>query len=74
MENFIFLCSASSLEDTRSISKAEKSNQSWKVFESGTVIFLLTYQIPVLHSYRNQSIDLHSKSIDWFLYECNTDI
>ena len=23
-------------------------------------------------SYRNQSIDLHSKSIDWFLYESNT--
>ena len=23
-------------------------------------------------SYRNQSIDLHSKSIDWFLYEGNT--
>ena len=25
----------------------------------------------MLHSYRNQSIDLHCKSIDWFLYECN---
>ena len=22
--------------------------------------------------YRNQSIDLHNKSIDWFLYEGNT--
>ena len=25
--------------------------------------------MPVLSSYRNQSIDLHSKSIDWFLCE-----
>ena len=23
----------------------------------------------MLPSYKNQSIDLHSKSIDWFLYE-----
>ena len=29
--------------------------------------------MPVLPSYRSQSIDLHSKSIDWFLYEGNTD-
>ena len=28
----------------------------------------------MLPSYRNQSIDLHSKSIDWFLYEGNTGI
>ena len=34
----------------------------------------LTHEIPVLPSYRNQSIDLHSKSIDWFLYEGNTGI
>ena len=27
----------------------------------------------VLPTYRNQSIDLHRKSIDWFLYEGNTD-
>ena len=26
----------------------------------------------VLPSYRNQSIDLHNKLIDWFLYEGNT--
>ena len=26
----------------------------------------------VLPSYRNQSIDLHSKSIDWFLYGGST--
>ena len=29
--------------------------------------------MPVFSSYKNQSIDLHSKSIDWFLYEGNTD-
>ena len=28
----------------------------------------------VVHSYRNQSIDLQRKSIDWFLYECNIDL
>ena len=27
----------------------------------------------VLSWYRNQSIDLHSTSMDWFLYEGNTD-
>ena len=31
----------------------------------------LTHYVPVLPSYRNQSIDLHSKSIHWFLYEGN---
>ena len=30
--------------------------------------------MPVLPSYRNQSIDLQSKSIDWFLYEGNIGI
>ena len=34
--------------------------------------FTLTHQVLVLPSYRNQSIDLQSKSIDWFLYEGNT--
>ena len=33
----------------------------------------LTHQVPVLSSYRNQSADLQSKSIDWFLYEGNSD-
>ena len=28
----------------------------------------------VLPSYRNQSVDLLSKSIDWFLYEGNSGI
>ena len=32
----------------------------------------LTHEVPVLPSYRNQSIDLHSKSVDCFLYEGNT--
>ena len=27
----------------------------------------------MLLSYRNQLIDLHSNSIDWFLYDGNTD-
>ena len=27
--------------------------------------------VPVLPLYRNQSIDLFGKSIDWFLYEGN---
>ena len=30
--------------------------------------------MPVLPSYRNQSTDLQSKSIDWFPYEGNTGI
>ena len=30
--------------------------------------------MPVLPAYRNQSIDLHTKSIDWFLYEGSTGI
>ena len=34
---------------------------------------VLTHYVPALHSYRNQSLDLHSISIDWFLYEGNTD-
>ena len=28
--------------------------------------------MPLFPSYRNQSIDLHNKSIGWFLYEGNT--
>ena len=37
-------------------------------------ILSLTHEMPVLPSYRNQSNDLHRKSIDWFLFEGNTDI
>ena len=35
-------------------------------------ILNVIHLVPVLPSYRNQSIDLLSKSIDWFLYEGNT--
>ena len=28
----------------------------------------------MLHSHRNESIELHGKSIDWFLYECNINL
>ena len=31
----------------------------------------LTNKTPKFLSYRNQSIDLLCKSIDWFLYDCN---
>ena len=30
--------------------------------------------MPALSSYRNQSIDLHSKLNDWFVFEGNTGI
>ena len=40
--------------------------------EKITGTFYLTHQVPVLPSYRNQSIDLLCESIDWFLYEGNT--
>ena len=36
------------------------------------LLLTLTHQVPVLPPYRNQSINLHSKSIDWFLHEGNT--
>ena len=28
----------------------------------------------MLHPYRNQSIDLQTKPIDWFLYDCNVGL
>ena len=33
----------------------------------------LNHLVLVLLSYRNQSIDLLCKSVDWFLYEGNSD-
>ena len=36
-------------------------------------IITLTHYVTVLPSYRNQSTELHGKSIDWFLYEGDTD-
>ena len=34
----------------------------------------LTHQMPVLPSYKKQSIDFLCKSIDWFLYEGYTGV
>ena len=42
--------------------------------KSGQATMNLTHLMPVLSSYRNQSIYLHSKTIGRFLYEGNTDI
>ena len=39
-------------------------------FSANTYLFKVN--VPVLPSYRNQSIDLLCKSIDWFLHEGNT--
>ena len=36
------------------------------------ILSVLTHLVPVLLSYKDQSIDLHSKSIDWFLYDGNS--
>ena len=35
---------------------------------------IVTDQTPKLPSYRNQSIDLQGKSIDWFLYDGNFSV
>ena len=32
----------------------------------------LTFQMPVFPSYKNESIDLYRKSIDWFLFQGNS--
>ena len=34
----------------------------------------LTYYYALLPSHRSEFIDLHSKSIDWFLYESHTGV
>ena len=40
--------------------------------QNGQIVYLMSVSLSaVLSSYRNQSIDFHSKSIDWFLYEGN---
>ena len=56
---------------------AELESCSEKKEEGGLYIILayllvLTHEVPVLPSYRNKSIDLHSKSTDCFLYEGDT--
>ena len=40
--------------------------------QNRTDVSLFNTLIPVLPSNRNQSFDLHSKSVDRFLYESNT--
>ena len=42
----------------------------WQV-QSNLINSLITRRLP---SYRNQAIDLKSKSIDWFLYEDNSGV
>ena len=44
---------------------------SFQVEDCYQIILILTHEVPVLPSYRNQSIDLQSKSFDRFLYEGN---
>ena len=39
---------------------------------SGWLLLYFNHQVPVLPPYRNQSIDLQSKLVDWFPYEGNT--
>ena len=41
---------------------------------NGNLTLVLTHQMPVLPLYRNQSINLHSNSIEWFLYKGSTGI
>ena len=46
-----------------------------RVFQRTLMMLLsirdVTFFMPMFPSYRNQSIDLHYKSINWFLYEGN---
>ena len=52
-----------------------KSNTDYKVRESEVVVVhQLTNLGPMLYSYRNQSIDLQCKLINWFLYKWNIDL
>ena len=73
-----FLCKCHYLQITADVSRISKSAQRDISFILNvlleTVNARLTHLMPVLSSYRNQSIHLHSKSIDWFLYEGNTGI
>ena len=43
----------------------------WNILQIHVSDRFLTRIKPMLHIYRNPSIDLQYKSIDWFLYECN---
>ena len=50
----------------------QEHNENWYSYLNYFTSTLTQY-VPVFPSYRNQSIDLLRKSIDWFLYEGNTD-
>ena len=59
------------------VNPGDSSDSIWKYRQEKTSILLLEHSIFnlthwVLPPYRNQSIDLHVKSIDWFLHEGNT--
>lgn len=46
------------------------SNKPW--FVNSNKVFPGKEKLgPMLHSHRNQSVDLQAKSIDWFLFENN---
>ena len=71
------------LEDTRrlrvltveSLSKDQQPrSKSSKLSKMTNDVTWNKKDVPVLPSYRNQSTDLHSKSINWFLYEGNNGI
>ena len=47
---------------------------SVNVTKSGRGTFYLTHIMPMFYSYKNQSIGLLHKLIDWFLYKCNIDL
>ena len=42
-----------------------------ELIEESETVESLTHQTPKLPTYRNQLIDLQSKSIDWFLCDSN---
>ena len=67
MENFIF-CVVWDGSEYASV-RSTRENDHWTFAE---LSIALTREVPVLHSYRNQSIDLLCKSIDLFLYEGKT--
>ena len=51
------------------------SGRDYQPLKLPNQLFLtLTHIRAMLHSYRNQSIDLSCKSVDWFLFECNRQI
>ena len=67
MGNFIFCVMWDGSEYASA--RPTRENDHWTF---GELSIALTHEVPVLHSYRNQSIDLLCKTIDWFLYEGNT--